>query len=110
MLIDIVAFADINLCFKPRFQMFSCLPNFQPIASISDLGGRLRQDRELKRFQKYTSSVYKGTANNVCMGCPKYGDVEAELTGNLKIATLLPGTTKDKANFIRDGSGKIIGP
>ena len=69
----------------------------------------LRQDDELRRFQKYTSSVYKSTGKNLCMECAKYGDVEAELTGKLEIATMPPGATKDKANFIRDGSGKIIG-
>ncbi len=69
----------------------------------------LRQDDELRRFQKYTSSVYKSTGKNICMECAKYGDVEAELTGKLEIATMPPGATKDKANFIRDGSGKIIG-
>lgn len=72
-------------------------------------GSELRQDHELKRFQKYTSSVYKSTGKNICMECAKYGDVEAELTGKLEIATMPPGTTKDKANFIHDGSGKIIG-
>jgi hypothetical protein len=72
-------------------------------------GADLRQDDELKRFRKYTSSVYKSTGKNLCMECAKYGDVEAELTGKLEIATMPPGATKDKANFIRDGSGKIIG-
>lgn len=72
-------------------------------------GSELRQDDELKRFQKYTSSVYKSTGKSICMDCPKYGDVEAELTGKLEIATIPPGATKDKANFIRDGSSKIIG-
>lgn len=72
-------------------------------------GSELRKDAELKRFQKYTSSVYKSTGQNICMECSKYGDVEAELTGKLQIATLPPGATKDKAGFIRDASGKIIG-
>jgi len=69
----------------------------------------LRRDGELKRFQKYTTSVYMSRGKSNCMDCPKYGDVEAELTGKLEIATMPPGATKDKANFIRDGSGKIIG-
>src|SRR5258707_14830303 len=69
----------------------------------------LRKDGELRRFQKYASSIYKSTGKNICMGCAKYGDVEAELTGKLEIATMPPGTTKDKSNFIRDGSGKIAG-
>lgn len=72
-------------------------------------GSELRQDDELKRFQKYTSSVYESTGDNICLECRKYGDVEAELTGKLEIATVPPGATKDKANFLRDGSGKIIG-
>jgi hypothetical protein len=69
----------------------------------------LRRDGELKRFRKYTSSVYKSTGKNICMDCPKYGDVEAELTGELEIANMPPGATKDKANFVRDASGRIIG-
>jgi hypothetical protein len=35
--------------------------------------------------------------------------VEAELTGELEIANMPPGATKDKANFVRDESGRIIG-
>jgi hypothetical protein len=72
-------------------------------------GSELRLDDELRRFQKYTSSVYESTGKNICMECPKYRDVEAELTGKLEIATVPPGASKDKANFLRDGSGKIIG-
>jgi hypothetical protein len=79
----------------------------EPDSGVS--GAELRRDAELRRFRKYTSSVYKSTGKNLCMECAKYGDVEAELTGKLEIATLPPGATKDKANFIRDGSGKIIG-
>jgi hypothetical protein len=70
---------------------------------------QLRNNVELRRFQKYSSSVYKSTGKNICMGCPKYDEVEADLTGTLEIACMPPGATKDKANFIRDGSGKIIG-
>ena len=72
-------------------------------------GSELSRNDELRRFQKYTSSVYKSTGKNICMECAKYGDVEAELTGQLQIATMPPGATKDKAGFIRDASGKIIG-
>jgi len=69
----------------------------------------LRNDKNLKLFHKYTYSTYKSRGKNICGECSKYGDVEAELTGKLEIATLPPGTTKDKANFIRDSSGKIVG-
>ena len=69
----------------------------------------LRRDGDLKRFLKYTSSVYKSTGKNLCMDCQQYGDVEAELTGKLEIATMPPGATKDRAGFLRDQSGKIIG-
>jgi len=51
-------------------------------------GSELRHDDELRRFQKYTCSVYKSTGKNICMGCAKYGDVEAELTGKFEIATM----------------------
>jgi hypothetical protein len=69
----------------------------------------LRQDGELKRFQKYIISVYMNRGENNCIDCRMYDDVEAELTGKLEIATLPPGATRDKVNFMRDGSGKVIG-
>jgi hypothetical protein len=72
-------------------------------------GAELRRDGELTRFQKYTSSVYKSTGKNICMDCPKYGDVEAELTGKLEIATVPPGATRDPSGLLRDQSGKFIG-
>jgi hypothetical protein len=48
----------------------------------------LRRDENLKRFQKYTSAVYKSTKKNICVQCPQYGDVEATLSGKLEIATI----------------------
>ncbi len=72
-------------------------------------GSELHKDAELRRFQKYTSSVYKSAGKNICMDCAKYADVEAELTGKLQIATMPPGATKDQSGLIRDQSGKIIG-
>jgi len=70
---------------------------------------KLRRDGELRRFQKYTSSVYKSTGKNVCMDCSKYGDVEAELTGKLEIANVPSGATRDPSGLLRDQSGKVIG-
>jgi uncharacterized protein YecT (DUF1311 family) len=72
-------------------------------------GTELRKDDQLRRFQKYTSSVYKSAGKNICMACAKYADVQAELTGKLQIATMPPGATRDMFGFIRDQSGKIIG-
>jgi hypothetical protein len=69
----------------------------------------LRRDKNLARFQKYTTSTYKSTGKNICMQCMKYGDVEATLIGKLEIASIPPGTTKDRAGFLRDASGKIVG-
>lgn len=69
----------------------------------------LRSDENLKRFQKYTSAVYKGTKKDLCMQCMQYGDVEATLTGKLEIATIPPGTTKDQMGFLHDASGKVVG-
>jgi hypothetical protein len=69
----------------------------------------LRRDENMKRFHKYTYSTYKSRGKNICIGCSKYGDVDAELTGRLEIATMPPGATKDKPGYIRDPSGKIIG-
>jgi hypothetical protein len=69
----------------------------------------LHRDSELKRFQKYTGSVYKSSLPHLCMSCPKYGDVKAELTGKLEIASMPTNSVKDRAGFIRDQSGKIIG-
>ena len=72
-------------------------------------GDTLRRDGELRRFQEYTSSVYKSTGKNICMDCPKFGDVEAELTGKLEIASVPPGATRDPSGLLRDQSGKVIG-
>jgi hypothetical protein len=69
----------------------------------------LRRDENLKRFQEYTSAVYKSTKKDICMQCMKYGDVEATLTGRLEIATIPPGTTKDQVGFLHDASGKVVG-
>jgi hypothetical protein len=69
----------------------------------------LRSDKELKRFQKYTSSVYKGRGKNICMGCSKFDDVEAELTGKLEISFVPSGATKDRIGRMYDSSGKFIG-
>jgi hypothetical protein len=70
---------------------------------------QLRQDENLKHFQKYTSSTYKSKGKDICIQCMKYGDVEATLTGKLEIATIPPGTTKDQIGFLHDASGKIVG-
>lgn len=70
---------------------------------------QLRRDENLKRFQKYTSAVYKSNRKNICVQCMQYGDVEATLTGKLEIATIPPGTTKDQIGFLHDASGKIVG-
>ncbi len=67
---------------------------------------QLRQDHNLSLFKKYLNSVYKIEG---CADCLKYGDVEATLTGNLQIATIPPGTTKDPFGFLHDSTGKIIG-
>jgi len=69
----------------------------------------LHRDKNLKRFEKYTSAVYKSDKKNICMQCSQYGDVEATLTGKLEIATTPDGTTKDQMGFLRDASGKIVG-
>lgn len=70
---------------------------------------RLRRDEHLKRFQKFTSAVYKSTTKDICEQCMQYGDVEATLTGKLEIATIPPDTTKDQMGFLHDASGKIVG-
>jgi hypothetical protein len=70
---------------------------------------QLRKDENLKRFQKYTSAVYKSTKKNICIQCTKYGDVETTLTGKLEIATIPSGMTKDQMGFLHDASGKVVG-
>jgi hypothetical protein len=70
---------------------------------------RLRKDENLKRFQEYTSAVYKSTKKDICLQCMQYGDVEATLTGKLEIATIPSGTTKDQMGFLHDASGKVVG-
>lgn len=76
----------------------------------NDVGAdQLRKDKNLGKFQNYTSAVYKSKGKSLCLQCMKYGDVEATLTGKLGVATMPPGTTKDAAGFLRDSSGKIVG-
>jgi hypothetical protein len=70
---------------------------------------QLRQDKNLKNFQKYTTSTYRSRGKNICVQCMKYHDVEATLTGKLEIATIPPGTTKDQIGFLHDASGKVVG-
>jgi len=69
----------------------------------------LRRDGELRRFQKYTTSIYMDRGKSNCMDCRIYGDVEADLTGKLEIASVPPGATRDPSGFLRDKSGKFIG-
>lgn len=69
----------------------------------------LHRDKSLKQFQKYTSATYKSRGPNICMECMRYEDVHATLTGQLEIATIPPGTTKDSYGFLHDSSGKVVG-
>lgn len=69
----------------------------------------LHNDRNLKRFRKFTGAVYSSTKKAVCIQCGQYGDVEATLTGKLQIATVPDGTTKDSMGFLHDASGKVVG-
>jgi len=70
---------------------------------------QLRQDENLKLFQKYSSATYKSKGKNICLQCMKYGDVEATLTGRLEVAAIPPNATKDQLGFLRDASGKVVG-
>lgn len=65
-------------------------------------------DANLKRFQKYTSAVYKGTKERPCESCPMY-QVQAVLSGKLEVATIPAGTTKDSLGLLHDASGKVVG-
>jgi hypothetical protein len=65
-------------------------------------------DANLKRFQKYTSAVYRGTKESPCESCPMY-QVQAAVTGKLEIATIPVGTTKDSLGLLHDASGKVVG-
>jgi hypothetical protein len=40
------------------------------------------------------------------MACPKFGDVEADLTGKLEVASMPDGATKDWAGFLHDRRAK----
>jgi hypothetical protein len=70
---------------------------------------RLHKDANLDRFREYTTSKYGGTEKDPCIGCFKYDDVEATLTGELEIASVPSGTTKDRMGFLRDATGAIVG-
>ncbi|MGA9071364.1 MAG: hypothetical protein WB424_13960, partial [Terracidiphilus sp.] len=45
----------------------------------------------------------------IYIDCMKYGDIEAEITGKLEIASMPPGATRDIYGVLRDQSGKVIG-
>jgi hypothetical protein len=69
----------------------------------------LRRDASFKKFEKYQSAEYKHLPRGgVCNGCYKY-EVEATFTGNLKIASIPEGLTKDASGFLRDASGNVVG-
>jgi hypothetical protein len=70
---------------------------------------QLRRDKKLKQFQKYTSAVYRGDKKNICMECAQYDDVKATLSGELEIASIPSGSTKDSSGFLHDASGKVVG-
>jgi len=72
-------------------------------------GKELRRDSELRRFHKYIKPAPMGNRKNMCIDCMKYGDIEAEITGKLEIASIPPGATKDRYGLLRDQSGKVIG-
>jgi hypothetical protein len=74
-------------------------------------GDKLLKDRNLKRFEKYTSAAYRKIGGKgICMQCPKY-EVEATLTGRLDVAadTVPEGLWKDKLGMLHDQSGKFVG-
>jgi hypothetical protein len=70
---------------------------------------QLRMDKKFKQFQKYTSAIYKGDKENICLECPQYADVKATLSGKLEIASIPTGTTKDTMGFLHDASGRVVG-
>ena len=69
---------------------------------------RLAVDRNLKRFRKYTEATYKHFGKGICMQCPKY-EVEANLAGQLEVATTPDGLRRDNTGFLWDTSGKLQG-
>lgn len=78
--------------------------------SDSDMpASNLPMDANMKRFLKYTNSEYKSPKNHFSIGCMKYGDVQATVTGEIQIATMPPGATKDPRGFMHDSSGKFLG-
>ena len=85
------------------------LATFAGYADSGVPSSQLNNDREMKRFIKYTSSEYRSRRSHICEGCAKYGDVKAELTGILQVATMPPGATKNNLGFIRDSRGKYLG-
>jgi hypothetical protein len=70
---------------------------------------QLRRDKKFKQFQKYTSAVYKGDKENICLECPQYSGVKATLSGKLEIASIPTGTTKDDMGLLHDASGRVVG-
>ncbi|MGD0307483.1 MAG: cytochrome D1 domain-containing protein [Candidatus Acidiferrales bacterium] len=67
---------------------------------------RLHQDKNLKRFKKFTESTYPGTKTHPCEQCAAYGPTEATLVGQLEM--IGKGVTRDKNGILFDAQGKRI--
>ena len=67
---------------------------------------RLRQDKNLTRFKKFTQSTYPGTKTHPCNQCAMYGDTEATLIGQLQL--IGKGVTRNQIGNLQDANGKRI--
>jgi hypothetical protein len=56
----------------------------------------LHKDKNLKRFRKYTSSLYTSSGTDICIDCSVYGNILAILTGKLEIASLPADSSPDE--------------
>ena len=94
--------------FIPRCEEVVLL-NYAGDADSDVSKARLRRDRNLRRFRKYTNSVYQSSGTDICIDCSEYGNILAVLTGKLEIAQLPDGARQDEAGLTHDNSGTLIG-
>jgi hypothetical protein len=67
----------------------------------------LHIDKNLRRFRKYTSSLYQSSGTDICIDCSVYGNILAVVTGKLEIASLPADATQDGESG--DDSRSVIG-
>jgi hypothetical protein len=60
----------------------------------------LHRDKNMRRFRKYTSSLYPSSGTDICIDCSVYGNILAVLTGKIEIASQTADATQKDAGGV----------